>query len=83
MEITIEYCVTCNYRPMAAALAIRISEAAGIKPMLVPSNVWGAFEIKVNGGVIFSKLSSGMFPDQSTVEEILRSVCEKPGDRPL
>ena len=38
--------------------------------MLVPSD-GGAFEVKKNGELIFSKLSAGRFPDDGEVEAIL------------
>ena len=77
MTLTIEYCVTCNYRPIAAALAFRIVEATGLRPSLVPSNTSGSFEIRLDGELIFSKLQSGMFPDQPTTEKIFRMIREK------
>lgn len=43
MEISIEYCSTCNYRPIAAVLAMAIEKDVGIKPLLVHSKEIGAF----------------------------------------
>ncbi len=71
MELSIDYCATCNYRPIAAALAIVIKNATGLKPVLVPSRDIGAFEVKVNGELIFSKKKSGRFPEHSEIIEIL------------
>ncbi|MCL5022738.1 MAG: Rdx family protein [Nitrospirae bacterium] len=71
-EIAIEYCGTCNYRPIAAALAIAIEKAIGLKPVLVHSREAGAFEVSVDGEVVFSKRTSGVFPNPSEIIEILR-----------
>jgi selT/selW/selH-like putative selenoprotein len=38
--------------------------------LLVPSD-GGAFEVKKNGKLVFSKLQSGRFPDDGEVFEIL------------
>ena len=73
MEISIEYCGTCNYRPIAASLAMAIEKETGIKPFLVHSKTMGALEIRINEELIFSKMKTGQFPDQSKVVEILKS----------
>lgn len=74
MEISIEYCGTCNYRPMAARLAIAIEQEIGVKPDLVHSRNLGAFEVIVDRKVIFSKQASGRFPDHSELIEIINSI---------
>jgi len=62
MKISIEYCGTCNYRPIAATLAIMIERATGIKPALVHSSVAGAYEVTVDGVLFYSKCGTGLFP---------------------
>lgn len=71
-KVEIEYCVTCNYRPMAASLGIAIERAVSIKPALVQSSVSGAFEVLVDGERIFSKTASGRFPDHAEIIKILQ-----------
>lgn len=73
MDISIEYCGVCNYRPMAASLAKVIEQATGVKPVLVHSRVMGALEVKVDGELIFSKVETGYFPDNDKVVEIIRN----------
>jgi selT/selW/selH-like putative selenoprotein len=72
MLVRIEYCGTCNYRPAAAALALAIREALGIDSRLVHSARSGAFELIVDGEVLFSKLRSGSFPSQEWILDLLR-----------
>ena len=72
MQISIEYCGTCNYRPIAAALAMAIRQAFGIDPILVHSTRTGAFEVSADGETISSKLASGKFPAHDAVVETLR-----------
>lgn len=72
MELSIEYCGVCNYRPMAANLAMAIESATGIKSVLIHSRDMGALEIKLDGDLIFSKKESGRFPDQSEIIEIIK-----------
>jgi selenoprotein W-related protein len=43
-------------------LAAQIRDVAGIDPTLIPSG-GGAFEIRVNGELIHSKLKTGDWPD--------------------
>lgn len=74
MDISIEYCITCNYRPLAASLAIAVKKKTGIDTMLIGSNDAGAFEVRIDGELIFSKLKLNRFPDH---REILESVSKK------
>ncbi|MCC6347601.1 MAG: Rdx family protein [Nitrospirales bacterium] len=72
-DVAIEYCVTCNFRPMAAVLAKQVEMELGVKPELVPSTVSGAFEVKTGNEMVFSKTQSGRFPKQGEVLQILKS----------
>jgi selT/selW/selH-like putative selenoprotein len=72
MQISIEYCGTCNYRPIAAALSMAIWAAFGIRPLLVHSTRTGAFEVTVDEETIFSKLTTGVFPLHEELVDILR-----------
>lgn len=72
MLISIEYCGTCNYRPIAAAFALAIREALGINSLLVHSTKAGAFEVIADGEVVFSKSATGSFPSKEEIIDILR-----------
>ena len=72
MQITIEYCGTCNYRPRAASLAWAIQEAIGVKPLLVHSNESGTYKIIADGDTIYSKLTTGAFPDAVEIVTMLK-----------
>jgi selT/selW/selH-like putative selenoprotein len=54
---------TCNYRPIAASLARAIEAETGIKPGLIHSSDSGAFEVRLNDELLFSKNTTGRFPD--------------------
>jgi selT/selW/selH-like putative selenoprotein len=73
-RLSIQYCGTCNYRPIAASLSRSIEAETGIKPELVHSREMGAFEITVNDELIFSKHASGRFP---VFAEIVEAVKKK------
>jgi selenoprotein W-related protein len=49
-------------------LAALIRETAGVDPKLIPSG-GGAFEIRVNGELIFSKLETGEWPDFDAIAQ--------------
>jgi selT/selW/selH-like putative selenoprotein len=72
MQISIEYCGTCNYRPIAASLSLAIQEAFGVKSFLVHSPAIGAFKVIVDGETIYSKSASGVFPSKGEIIAILR-----------
>jgi len=70
-KIRIEYCTTCNYRPIAAGLALRIKEKTGLHPELIGSRVAGAFEVFFGEVVLHSKMTSNAFPE---TEEVVRKI---------
>ena len=72
MQIAIEYCGTCNYRPQAAVFAIAIQQALGIRSVLVHSSKTGAFEIIADGEVVYSKTATGAFPSKEEIIDILK-----------
>jgi selT/selW/selH-like putative selenoprotein len=72
MELSIEYCGTCNYRPIAASLAMAIEKGTGIKSILVHSTKMGALEVKAGSELIFSKIQTGRFPDVPKLVEIIK-----------
>jgi selenoprotein W-related protein len=71
-EVTIEYCTVWNYEPKAASLAARIRKTAGATPRLIASG-GGAFEIRVNGELIYSKLETGEWPDFDAIAAQIRA----------
>jgi len=70
MQIRIEYCSTCNYRPIAAALARALKDETGLDSVLLESKD-GAFEVYLDDTLVFSKLVMNLFPDH---EDIINSV---------
>jgi len=77
IQMTIEYCGTCNYRPIAASLARTIETETGVKCILVHSSAMGAFEVTVNNELIFSKTASGRFPDFAKIVEVVSGKASK------
>ena len=77
MTISIEYCGTCNYRPMAASLAMAIKDGTGLTAELIHSREIGAFEVTFNGECIYSKNKAGHFPDH---EKIVDDIKRRQGE---
>jgi selT/selW/selH-like putative selenoprotein len=75
-QMSITYCGTCNYRPIAASLARVIEAETGIKPVLIHSSDIGAFEVTVDDELIFSKRTAGRFP---VFAKIVAAVAGKMG----
>jgi selenoprotein W-related protein len=58
-------------------LAAKVHEVAGIKPKLIPSG-GGAFEIRVNGQLLHSKLETGEWPDFDAIaRQVKKKICGK------
>jgi len=53
-------------------LAARIRKTAGVTPTLIASG-GGAFEIRVNGELIYSKLETGEWPDFDAIAAQVKS----------
>ena len=53
-------------------MAARIRAAADVTPRLIESG-GGAFEIRVNGELIYSKLETGEWPDFDAIAEQVKS----------
>jgi selT/selW/selH-like putative selenoprotein len=83
MRISIDYCGACNYRPIAAALALLIEQSIGVKPDLIHSSRPGSFEITVDGVLLYSKCSTGIFPDNKEIVSCIKKSMDAPGDGPL
>ncbi len=77
MQVKIEYCLVCNYRPIAAALARTLKDETGLETVLVESKN-GAFEVYLDDTLVFSKLAMNIFPDH---EHIINSVKNLTGDK--
>jgi selT/selW/selH-like putative selenoprotein len=73
LTVSIEYCGTCNYRPMAASLAMAITAGTGLTVQLIHSREIGAFEVTFNGESIYSKKKAGYFPDNEKIVEDIKS----------
>ena len=71
-KLSIEYCGTCNYRPIAAGLSRAVEKETGMKAVLMHSHVLGVFEVRVDGELIFSKKESGRFPEHSEIIALLK-----------
>jgi len=73
-EITIEYCLPCQFEHPAQQLAesIRASFHTSIGPItLVPTRMMGNFEGSLPGETIYSKQAKGRLPHPGEIEQIL------------
>ncbi|HET9768645.1 MAG TPA: Rdx family protein [Thermoanaerobaculia bacterium] len=80
-ELVIEYCVSCNYYPRAAALAAELKKRFGIEARLDRSH-GGVFEVTFStnqgGELLFSKKKLGRFPQPGEVEAALEPLLGRP-----
>ena len=73
MKVEIEYCVVWNYFSQAARLADSLQSELGIESELVKGS-GGAFEVKCDNKLIFSKLQTGRFPTEAEIKEKIRQL---------
>ena len=78
-KISIEYCAAWNYLPRALSLegAFKKEHQESISEIdLIPSG-GGAFEIKVNGDLIYSKLDNGRHADPSEILNLFAALIKE------
>jgi selenoprotein W-related protein len=78
LEISVEYCASCNYLPRALWMAAEI--LGEIQPevarfSLVPGDR-GVFDWSVGGETVFSKGASGRFPELEELKEAIYAKLE-------
>ena len=64
--VTIEFCAYGNYERPAARLAAELRDETGCRVRLVPS-ADGAFEVSVNGRLVFSKRACHRLPETDEI----------------
>ncbi|XP_006865923.1 PREDICTED: migration and invasion enhancer 1-like [Chrysochloris asiatica] len=70
--IVVEYCEPCGFEATYLELASAVKEQyPGIKIELLLGET-GAFEMEINGQLIFSKLENGVFPYEKDLMDAIR-----------
>ena len=74
MNIRIEYCVVWNYEPRALSLGDELSNQFGNNIVKLKPGDRGAFEVFVNGQLIFSKLQTDRFPEDKEIVTFIENL---------
>jgi selenoprotein W-related protein len=79
-DVTIEYCVPCQYLPRATALASEIlgQWAPVLRGLELRSGTGGRLEISVDGELVFSKAELKRFPEDGEISGLLRERLGEP-----
>ncbi len=82
-QITIAYCTGCNWLLRAAWLAQELlstfgNELGGVA--LIPDDLGGVFEIRVDGAVIWERKRDGGFPEAKVLKARLRDKIDPAKD---
>ena len=82
-SVTIAYCTGCNWLLRAGWLAQELlstfgNDLGGVT--LIPDDLGGTFEIRVDGAVIWERKADGGFPDAKTLKQRLRDEIEPDKD---
>ena len=75
-KISIEYCAVWNYTDRAISLMVELVKKYEFKVSsvtLIPSD-GGAFEIKVDDKLIYSKLATGRDPEKGEVDQLVQNL---------
>jgi selenoprotein W-related protein len=73
-EIVIKYCTIWNYEPKAVSLAEKLlGLKEDIKSLTLMPGGKGAFEVVLNGKLLYSKLQTGEFPDFNAIYKSVQS----------
>ena len=77
MKIHLRYCSSWNYEPKAVSLAAKllVQYKRQISALELEPSMGGCFEVTAGDELIFSKLESGIFPeDDEMISEIGRRI---------
>ena len=76
MEIHLRYCSSWNYEPQAVSLAAKllVQYKRQINVLELEPSVGGCFELTVGDELIYSKLETGVFPED---EEMINQVGKR------
>ncbi|KAH0626876.1 hypothetical protein JD844_002152 [Phrynosoma platyrhinos] len=72
VRLMVEYCKPCGFESAYLELANAVKEEYPDAGAEVPCEKRGAFEIEINGQLIFSKLENGGFPYEKDLIEAIR-----------
>jgi selenoprotein W-related protein len=76
-NITLEYCVPCNYTDRAKWTASELESRFGTAVTLIPS-AGGVFEVEVDGNIIFSKRRERRFPEMDELTASIEAHLSQP-----
>ncbi|MBI5434085.1 MAG: Rdx family protein [Planctomycetes bacterium] len=71
MKVTIEYCGGCPFLAQANALAVELKDTFGEVEVELVRSTGGAFEVRVDGNLVFSKKASKRFPAYREIPELI------------
>ncbi|KAM7081694.1 migration and invasion enhancer 1 [Ciconia maguari] len=72
VRIVVEYCEPCGFEPTYQELASAVKEEYPDIEIESRLGGTGAFEIEINGQLVFSKLENGGFPYEKDLIEAIR-----------
>lgn len=80
MEITIQFCLVCDYFPAAAALTEELVRRYGrrITSITLQPVSGGLFEVSYNGAPIFSKKALYREPEKGEIVALIDAQREEP-----
>lgn len=74
-KVEIQYCTSWGYVDRAVSLAQKVlnEHKNNIEDLSIVPSTGGAFEIRVDGNLIFSKLKENRFPGLGEAESLIRN----------
>ncbi|XP_078501787.1 migration and invasion enhancer 1 [Lissotriton helveticus] len=75
VNMVVEYCEHCGFESHYLELVSSVKEEFPDVTIESRSGDTGAFEIEINGQLVFSKLELGGFPHEKDLMEALRRAC--------
>ena len=73
MKAKIKYCQEWNYKPRASGLQAELEEKFGATVELIAGG-GGIYEVTIDGKVVFDKFSSGRFPNDNEIVELIEKL---------
>ena len=77
-QVEIEYCTQCRWLLRAAWLAQELLTTfeSDLKAVSLMPGTGGVFEVRLNGGLIFSRKAEARFPESKELKQLIRDQID-------
>jgi len=77
VKVEVEYCSAWGYGRKVKALELEIKKVVTDVELVATKGRRSSFEVTINGELVYSKLSSGKFPDYKEIAALVQKASKQ------